>query len=61
VGFDVTDETYFFKSLDTGENGAVFHRCQESARRRGLYSTPIEFGIPMKLVRLIEIRIYKHV
>jgi hypothetical protein len=41
-----------------GDSTSAIHRLQEKAydsvRREALYSILIEFGIPMKLVRLIK-------
>jgi hypothetical protein len=34
-----------------------FKKAYDSVRREDLYNTPIEFGVPMKLVRLIKMHL----
>jgi hypothetical protein len=66
VGFDVTDQLLirllaFVRYLR--KNGSVmrhqlfidFKKAYDSVRREVLYSILIEFGAPMKLIRLIKI------
>jgi hypothetical protein len=38
-----------------------FKKAYDSVRREVLYNIFIEFGIPMKLVRLIKTRLLKHI
>jgi len=42
-------------SSDSGELLIIFEKAYHTARREVLYSTLIEFGTQMKLVRLIKI------
>jgi hypothetical protein len=60
VGFDVTDQILHFS--DTGEkweyNETVhqlfidFKKAYDTVRREVLYNTLIEFGVPMKLIKM---------
>jgi hypothetical protein len=71
VGFDITDQLpiRFLHSSDTGEKIGVLSdstllfvglkRAYDSAKRKVLYSILIEFGIPMKLARLIKMCLNK--
>jgi hypothetical protein len=66
VGFDVTDKLLIrfsafvrywrkMKFNETVHQPFIdFKKAYDSVRREELYSTIIEFGVPMKLVRLIE-------
>jgi hypothetical protein len=63
VSFDVTGQLLirFLHSSDTEEEIGVhqlfivFKKAYDSVRREVLYSILIEFGVPLKLVRLINI------
>jgi hypothetical protein len=66
VDFDVTDQLLirYLHSSDTGKkwkyNETVhqlfidFRKAHDSVRRKVLYNVLIEFGVPVKLVRLIK-------
>jgi hypothetical protein len=64
VGFDVTDQLLIRFSSFMGywrKNGSTmrhrlidFKKAYNSVRRDDLYNILIEFGVPMKLVRLIN-------
>jgi hypothetical protein len=73
VGFDVTDQLltrlsafvrYWRKKLKYNEIVRKlfidFKKAYDSVRREVLYNILIEFGVPMKLVRLIKMCLNEH-
>jgi hypothetical protein len=65
VGFEVTDQlligfsafTRYWRKIESTMGQWIkysdFKKAYDSVRREVLYNIPIEFGVPMKLVRLI--------
>jgi hypothetical protein len=67
VGFNITDQLlmrfFFLRSSDTGKKWTVYqlfialNKSYDSIRSKELYNILIEFGVSMKLVRPIKMRL----